>query len=184
MQPTYSALQKSLEKLASSLSMTEFEKVALFPAIIVGAWFWSRDSAVLARNVARSLSVFMAGVLACLIVTGGLHADRLAGRVHLWSGHGLTIAVWLAAPFAMGVVLQQSIRQRPVAAIVQCLGLLLLLGLTVLEGASGYLGPTHAIDIDEETYNRFIILHVYTFPGAIGAGLMCWFWLLRRGKAA
>src|SRR5262245_54290912 len=138
--------------------MAELVRLLLFPALVVVAWLWSRQSPVFTRNLARQLSYTLAAIVAFIVVTGLYHSEKSAARIHLWVGHAFTSVVWLFVPFAIGIVFQQAIRPRSVAAIVKCFNLLLFLGITLLAAITGYLGPTHQQDIGEESYNRFVVL--------------------------
>jgi len=128
------------------------------------------------------MSPFLAAMVVCILVTGCFHSDNSAARIHWWAGHLLVVAVWLFVPFAIGVVLQQLIHQRPVAAIIQCFGLLLFLGLALVASATGYLGPSHQPQLYEESRNRFVVLHCYVLPGTICAALIGWFQFLGPRK--
>lgn len=123
-------------------------------------------------------------IAACMVITGYYHSAQSVARGHLWTGHALLIAVWLFVPFVIGIVLQQSGRRWSAATILQCLSLLLLLGMTLLASLSGYLGPTHQQQPGEESYNQFAVLHYYASPRAIGIMLIGWFWLLRARRLA
>src|SRR5687767_7990551 len=94
------------------------------------------------------LGVILVGVLIAIAGTG---LDRLGNpdSTHPWFGHGSLIGVWLAAPFAIGVILQRRIRQRPILAIFQCTMILAAVGLNLMGNFTGYLGPSAMTDGEE-----------------------------------
>ena len=159
--------------------MNELVRLLLFPAIVLAAWLISRKRNASARKSARLMSVFLATILVCIAVTGWFRPVGEAATIHRWAGHALVLAAWLFVPFAVGVALQHHIHQRPIGAIAQVLALLLLLGLTLLASFTGYLGPSHADQLTQETRNRFHVLHLFVLPGLVAVLLAFWFWFFR-----
>ncbi|MEX0712402.1 MAG: hypothetical protein WD278_08630 [Pirellulales bacterium] len=155
-------------------------KLLIFSALVPIGWLlpWRRPE--LARKSARILALMLAILLAPLAVAGWLHqAAPQAALLHRWGGHAFVILAWLSVPFSVGALLQRSVRRRPFSAALQALLLLAFLGLSILAGFTGYMGPTHVQPADQETQMRFTVLHLFALPGLIGAAAAAWLWLFR-----
>lgn len=155
------------------------------PAIVVAAWLISSRYPEGARKASRLLGVILAMVLVAIAATG---VERLENpdSIHRWFGHGSMIAVWLAASFAIGVILQQRIRQRPILAICQSFMILAAVGLNLEGEVTGYMGPSsvwEVAEIDprilEESTNRFYVLHTVVLPCLFLAFLGVWIAIFR-----
>ena len=160
-------------------------RLLLLPAIVVAAWLISSRNPERARQAARLSGVILAGVLVAIAATG---FRRLASQdsTHEWFGHGSLIAVWLAAPFAIGVILERRIRQRPILAIFQSFMILAAVGLNLVGGFTGYLGPSSQTNVEagnerhvEETIHRFYVLHTVVLPCLLLAFLGVWIVIFR-----
>jgi quinol-cytochrome oxidoreductase complex cytochrome b subunit len=153
----------------------------LLPAILVAAWLFSSRYPERARQAARLFGVILAISLIAIAATG---YRRLITQdiAHGWFGHGSLIVAWLTAPFAIGVILQRRIFQRPIWAILQSLMILAVVGLNLMAGFTGYLGPSQSNV--EETINRFYVLHTVVFPCLCLAFLGVWIAIFRpEGKS-
>src|SRR5687768_13536149 len=111
----------------------------LLPAIVAAAWLISSRYPERARQAARLLGVILVASLVIIAVTG-VQRQASPESNHKWFGHGSLIAAWLAAPFAVGVILQRRIRQRPLLAILQSFVILAVVGLHLMGGFTGYMG--------------------------------------------
>jgi len=159
--------------------MNEILRLLSFPITVVIAWLVSRRHPEVARRVARCLSIFAAMIFLVIVASGWMRSEAVTSSVHKWSGHALVIAIWLSVPFSAGVVLQRKLRLRPAIAIAQIVVLLLLLGLVLLASMTGYLAPSQIEDIEQETKNRFNVLHLFALPFLIATLLCAWCWLFR-----
>lgn len=136
-------------------------RIAFSLCILLAGWFLAKRKPALATMIIRMVITAMALNLLLLVSTGILHATW--GELHRWSGHALTIVMWLWVMFSIGVVWQ---RYWPrFGAVIGRTGLLIVcIGLTLLAGISGYLGPTYTPEAGQETHNRFIVQHYFVFP--------------------
>ncbi|MEX0712558.1 MAG: hypothetical protein WD278_09425 [Pirellulales bacterium] len=157
-------------------------KLLIFSALVPIGWLLSGRRPEPARKSARALAVLLAVLLLGLAVAGSLHQAAPAPILHRWGGHAFVILAWLSAPFALGVLLERSVRRRPFSAAFQALLLFAFLGLSILAGFTGYLGPSHVQPADEETRIRFTVLHLFILPALIGTLAVAWLWLLRPGN--
>ena len=157
----------------------------LLPAILVAAWLISSHYPERARQAARLLGFILAIGLIAMAATG---YERLENpdSTHRWFGHGSLIVAWLAAPFAIGVILQRRIRLRPILAILQSFMILAAVGLNLEGGFTGYLGPSTQPNVEagnerlaEETINRFYVLHAVVLPCLYFAFLGIWIAIFR-----
>jgi quinol-cytochrome oxidoreductase complex cytochrome b subunit len=89
------------------------------------------------------------------------------------------MAIWVLAPFSVGVTLEQNLRDKKGRAIAQTLLLCSLLGLVLLSAMTGYLGPSHVTDISDETFNRFTVHHMFVLPALLAFCIIAWYWLYR-----
>ena len=157
-----------------------YEKLLLPPVIAVITLVILRRNGETARRLAQCMAVVVAALVACLVVTGYFHSNPTSQNIHRWVGIMVVSIVLLFVPFAVGVALQQNIRQRPVATITQVLALLLLLGFTFLASVTGYLDPSRASDITGESQIRFRVLHIVALPMLIATLLCSSLWFFRR----
>jgi quinol-cytochrome oxidoreductase complex cytochrome b subunit len=157
----------------------------LLPAIVVAAWLISSRYPERARQAARLFGVILAVGFLATTATG---LERLTNpdSTHRWFGHGSLIVAWLAAPFAIGVILQRRIRQRPISAIFQTFMILAAVGLNLLGGFTGYLGPSTQPNVEtgdtrlvEETINRFYVMHTVVLPCLYFAFVGIWISIFR-----
>ena len=167
--------------------MSDTLRWLLLPVIIGLGWVASRTHEARARKAARCLALIAGALLVLLGISGLLRGGGLLADIHRWTGHAVVIVLWLGVPFAIGVTLQQDLTRRPVAAVVQVLALLLGLAIALAASMTGYLGPTNSapVDpaIDQETYNRFRVLHFVVLPGLCAALMVQWWWYFRaRGQ--
>src|SRR5258706_11050811 len=160
-------------------------RLLLLPAIVVAAWLISSRYPERARQAARLLGIMLAVGLIAIAATG-LERWRNPGSTHRWFGHGSLIVAWLAASFAIGVILQRRIRQRPILVIFQSFIILVVVGLNLMGGFTGYLGPSSRSNIEdidprilEESNNRFVVLHTVVFPCLYFAFLGIWIAIFR-----
>jgi hypothetical protein len=124
--------------------------------------------------------------LLCLGVLIGTGMLRVPGShtatVHRWLAHGLFIFLWLAAPGAIGVILNQAVRLRPLRAVLGVACCLLAVLLTLVASFTGYLPlpgseglPEPERFQSEETRNRFVVLHYFLFPSLCVIVTFGWF---------
>ena len=167
------------------VDLTDALRFLLLPTIVVAAWLISSRYPERARQAARLLGLILTAVLVAIAVTG-LQRQANPDSIHKWFGHGSLIAVWLAAPFAIGVILQRRIRRRPVLAVFQCFMVLASVGLNLVGGFTGYIGPSWQTHVEadnerlvEETTNRFYVLHGVVLPCLYLAFLAGWIAIFR-----
>lgn len=161
--------------------MTQAYSWLVLAAVFAGGWLTSEKYRDQARLVSRSLTAIAIMILIALATTGAFHRSAAAAQAHRWIGHGLTIFLWLSIPFAIAVLLPQNLRRRPVATIAQLFALLLVFGVVMLGAFSGYLWQTRQGDVvGAESLNRFLILHLFFFPGVTFALLLEWWWFFGR----
>lgn len=155
----------------------------LLPAIIVAAWAVSKAHPERVRIVARGLPVVVAALLVLLAISGLVRHGGVLAEIHRWMAHVFFIVWWLGVPFGIGILLQQDFGKHPVAAIVQAIALLMGLAIVLVASMTGYLGPANLPPVDpavgEETYNRFLVLHLVVLPGLCAALTVQWWWYFR-----
>ena len=156
--------------------MTELAKLLALPTLVIIGWLASSHNPNAARLAARLLGVIFTVLLLCFGLSGWLHSMDLAFQVHRWGAHAFLILVWLSVPYTIGVVLQQHIRRRPLAASIQCFLTLLFLGLILFATFTGYLAPPLDEPFAEQTYHRFVVLHMVIVPACIAMLLVEWIW--------
>ncbi|WP_254509642.1 hypothetical protein [Anatilimnocola floriformis] len=156
----------------------------LFFGVAAVGWVFAHHSSELARKMARILPI-VAGAGVCWLLLTGLvrnlvpHVD-----LHRWSGHAIVIFLWLAVPFAAGVVLERNWRRPSSMVILHFLALLAVLAIGLITAISGYLGPSNsAADgvaaMAEETAKRFDTLHKCVLPGVFSVLLVQWWRIFR-----
>jgi hypothetical protein len=124
----------------------------------------------------------LTAALVVVLAVTGLAAGEKMNVVHRWTGHIFVIEVYLAALFAIGVVLGRDFRRRPAAAIAAVLFLLSVLGFGLLNAFTGYLKPSENELHQpwyEETLNRFFVLHMIALPTLLVVFAIAWWWLFR-----
>jgi hypothetical protein len=160
--------------------LNEYERYAISLSVLLAGWLLAKYEQTAVAILMKIACAAFALTFGLLLITGFQHDAW--GEVHRWTGHGLKIGVWVFVMFALGMVWY---RYWPrVIAILGRTGLLIAcIGLTLLAGMSGYLGPTNNPGADEETYNRCIVQHYFVFPLllCLSVGLFSR-WELRRGK--
>ena len=144
-------------------------------ASIATAWFCARFSPWAARVFSLLMPLLGIAILAVLGLTGVL---RRPVDAHLWIGHYYVIYFWLAVPIATGFLLQSKLRARPFVACLQCGVLWMGIGLSLLAGFTGYLGPTHNPQPLDETHRRFVLLHSIVLPGLLAGVQVLWLWFV------
>lgn len=155
-------------------TMIESLRFLLFPFLMVVGWMVSARRAEVARRSVRLLSMIVATIFVIIVATGLARNELGRLNVHLWAGHAIVIAMWLIAPYSMGVALQVNLRRRPAFAILQVIIVILLLAAVLLASFSGYLAPSDVDGIAEETRNRFTVLHLVATPLLVAILLGTW----------
>lgn len=146
-------------------------------AILALGFLLSRRHRSLADAITCGLGFFCLAIAIVIALSGILHGPPFMKSLHRWGGHGLVIALWCFWIFALGVSGEQTKSRGAgiLLARITVITLALLLGL--LASFTGYLGPAHDPEIgrDMDTYNRFIVLHMFIVPTllAILLGLWC-----------
>lgn len=163
-------------------------RLLLLQVIVVAAWLISSRYPERARQAARLLGVILTVGLIAVTATG-LDRFNNPDSPHVWFGHGSHILVWLSAPFAIGVILERRIRQRPILAIFQSFMILATVGLNLMGGFTGFLGPSSRSNVEgidprvlEESNNRFFVLHTVVFPCLFLIFLGIWVAIFRPDK--
>jgi len=155
--------------------MIEFARIGLFLGMIVAGWSASRKFHETARTIARRAGLCCACVLGVVIATGVMRASSpWIMPHHRWAVLAFQMVSWFGVPWSVGIVLERRLRSRPVAAIVQCWVLVSVLVVGWSAAVTGYLGPTNNFEIDEETRNRFVVMHLFFLPAVMAGLLLAW----------
>jgi hypothetical protein len=147
-----------------------------FPPLIFLGWATSRAWPSHSRVIARLLAIAAGACLGILLLSGLLIVNGVHNEIHHWAGHGIVMLIYPSSAFSLGVLLQQKLQRRPVAAIAQSFALLFCLALTLSTSFTGYLDvePSSDSRIAQETHNRFMVLHLVLQPAIIAAMLAVW----------
>jgi hypothetical protein len=142
--------------------LDEILRIAFSFGILVGGWFLSRRKPGIAKIITRSFLAVIVALLALLAITGIQHATQ--GELHRWTGHGLTIVVWLWFVCMLGEVWGRRWPHHFGAILGLSMLLVVCVSLGFLASITGFLGPSHRNKPSEQEMNRFIVLHQFALP--------------------
>jgi hypothetical protein len=128
-----------------------FDLLCLVLFVVVGVLLHRRRPE-LARRIARSCPLILAGLLIGLLVTGAHRPGDQTSPTHRWLGHAMVSFSWVALPFCFGVLLA---RERRGLALTKSLIVFVSVALITFESITGYLVP----------WDQMTIVKVINRPG-------------------
>jgi hypothetical protein len=168
-------------------NLTQFWKDALVPLLIIAGYVAARLRPDGARRAGRAAFVLSAALLASIVICGIWRPSPGVVAYHRWAAHGLVILNWMVVFPAIGIAAYLGFKQRPWCTTGQIIGLVALLGFTLLSAITGYQGPTYqefraGNFVDDEMQNRFIVLHCVALPITVTLLSIGCFWSFRLAK--
>jgi hypothetical protein len=161
---------------------------ALLPLLVIAGYQAAKYRPGPARTACRAAAALSAVVFASLVVSGAWRPSPAVADYHRYASHGLVILDWLLVFPAIGAAARLDFSRRPWRTTGQIIGLVAVLGFTLLTAFTGYLGPSHepnqAGEVQaEETHNRFLVLHCVALPAIVAAITAAWLWSFRVPKS-
>jgi hypothetical protein len=169
-----------------STEFTDWVRVLLPLILGVGAGVFAARYPTLLTRICFALTVSTILLWMALLVTGiARQPEGSLAEVHRWCAHLFVIALWIAAPVSIAVLLRVRLVQHRVSTLGYCLVALAALALGFVAGFTGYLGPSHTnTESEPGDLARFQVIHLIALPAITGLLLGVWAYGLRQKSLA